>query len=101
MMLPKIVLRNFFFHRLKGYFSAIFCCCTIKRQLFVKKVPINNAQNSKKKHHYNQHNCSTIALQMKNKAKCAEHSLLLTSMLPIEKQIAKSITRDPNDQSVF
>jgi hypothetical protein len=38
-------------HRLKGYFStfyAILCCCTIKRQLNVKKVSLNNAQNSKK-----------------------------------------------------
>jgi hypothetical protein len=61
MMLPKIVLRTFY---------DIFCRCTIKRQLNVKKVPINNARNSQKKvpkdnfgkHHQNQHNYSTLVV---------------------------------------
>jgi hypothetical protein len=37
---------------LKGYFStfyAILCRCTNKRQRIVKKAPIYNARNSKKK----------------------------------------------------
>jgi hypothetical protein len=35
----------------KGYvdFFAIFCYCIFTRQLIVKKMPINNARNSKKK----------------------------------------------------
>jgi hypothetical protein len=52
MMLPKIVLWNSFFRRLKGYFStfyAILCLFTIKRQLIGNKVAINNARNSRKK----------------------------------------------------